>query len=146
YLSILPGKLLSDIYWEYGSRLLEGNVRAFLSAKWKVNKGIRNTIKKEPSKFFTYNNGIACTAKNLTFSDDGKSIIKIEDLQIINGGQTTASLTTAWKVDKASLETIYVPMKLTIVKSDEYDEMIQNISKYANSQNKVTDADLFSNH
>jgi len=146
YLSILPGKILSDIYWEHGSRLLEGNVRAFLSARGKVNKGIRNTINKEPGKFFTYNNGIACTAKEIFFSDDYQFIEKIEDLQIINGGQTTASLTTAWKKDNAKLDKIFVPLKLTIIKSNEYDQMIRNISKFANSQNKVTDADLFSNH
>lgn len=146
YLAILPGQLLSDIYWEHGSRLLEGNVRAFLTARGKVNRGIRQTINKEPGKFFTYNNGIACTAKDVTFSKDKKYIERIEDLQIINGGQTTASLTTAWRKDKANLEKIFVPMKLTIIKNDEYDEMIQNISRYANSQNKVTEADLFSNH
>lgn len=146
YLSILPGQLLSDIYWEHGSRLLEGNVRAFLSNKGKVNKGIRYTIKNDPGKFFTYNNGIACTAKEVYFSKDGKHITKIEDLQIINGGQTTASLTTAWNTDKAPLDNIFVPMKLTVIKSDKYDDMIQNISRFANSQNKVTDADLFSNH
>lgn len=146
YLTILPGKLLSDIYWEHGSRLLEGNVRAFLSAKGKVNSGIRRTIKNEPKKFFTYNNGIACTAKNITFSSDKQSIINIEDIQIINGGQTTASLTSSWKKDGATLDHIYVPMKLTVINSDDYDDMIQNISRFANSQNKVTDADLFSNH
>ncbi len=146
YLCILPGKLLSDIYWEHGSRLLEGNVRAFLSNRGKVNKGIRHTINKEPSKFFTYNNGIACTAKKILFSKDESLIEKIEDLQIINGGQTTASLTSAWKKDGAYLDNIFVPMKLTIIKSDDYDTMVQNISRFANSQNKVTDADLFSNH
>src|SRR5690606_10761122 len=137
YLSIIPGKLLSDIYWEYGSRLLEGNVRAFLSIKGKVNKAIRKTIKDEPGKFFTYNNGIACTAKKIILSKDNKKITNIADLQIINGGQTTASLTTAWSKDKVSLDNIFVPMKITVIKSDEYDEMIQNISKFANSQNKV---------
>lgn len=146
YLSILPGKLLSDIYWEHGSRLLEGNVRAFLSVKGKVNKGIRETIKTEPNKFFTYNNGIACTAKRVEFSEDGKEILLIEDIQIINGGQTTASLSSAVMKDKLDLDLVFVPMKLTIIRSEEYDDMIQNISRYANSQNKVTDADLFSNH
>lgn len=146
YLCVLPGKVLSDIYWEHGSRLLEGNVRAFLSNRGKVNKGIRYTIKNQPNKFFTYNNGIACTAKNIVFSLDGNKIEKIEDLQIINGGQTTASLTSAKIKDKADLDNIYVPMKLTIIKSDEYEDMVQNIAKFANSQNKVTDADLFSNH
>ena len=146
YLAIVPGNFLHQIYYEHGSRLLEGNVRAFLSNRGKINKGIRLTIKNEPTKFFTYNNGIACTASQITLSDDGHKIIAMEDLQIINGGQTTASLTSAVLKDKMPLDNIFVPMKLTVVKNDDYDTMIQNISKYANSQNKVKDSDLFSNH
>lgn len=146
YLAIVPGNLLNKIYYEHGSRLLEGNVRAFLSNKGKINKGIRETIRKEPTKFFTYNNGIACTASKIILSNDGHEIIEMDDLQIINGGQTTASLTSAVLKDKLSLDNIFVPMKLTVVKNDDYDMMIQNISRYANSQNKVKDSDFFSNH
>lgn len=146
YLAIVPGYFLHKIYYEHGSRLLEGNVRAFLSNRGKINKGIRETIRKEPTKFFTYNNGIACTAAQITLSKDGHNIISMEDLQIINGGQTTASLTSASLKDKMPLDNIFVPMKLTVVKNEEYDSMIQNISKYANSQNRVKDSDLFSNH
>lgn len=146
YLAIVPGTFLNDIYYEHGSRLLEGNVRAFLSNRGKINKGIRETIKKEPTKFFAYNNGIACTAAKITLSNDGHYIVAMEDLQIINGGQTTASLTSATLKDKLSLDNIFVPMKLTVVKNDDYDSMIQSISKFANSQNKVKDSDMFSNH
>ncbi|MBQ3419416.1 MAG: AIPR family protein [Erysipelotrichaceae bacterium] len=146
YLAIVPGQFLNDIYYEHGSRLLEGNVRAFLSNRGKINKGIRETIRKEPTKFFTYNNGIACTASKIELSSDGHKITLIEDLQIINGGQTTASLASAKLKDKLSLDNIFVPMKMTVVKNDDYDTVIQNISRYANSQNKVTEADLFSNH
>ena len=146
YLAILPGEFLHKIYYEFGSRLLEGNVRAFLSNRGKINRGIRDTIRKEPTKFFAYNNGVACTAQEITLSEDGHYITKLEDLQIINGGQTTASLTSAVLKDKQSLNNIFVPMKLTVVKNDDYDTMIQNISKFANSQNKVKDSDLFSNH
>lgn len=147
YLAIVPGNFLNQIYYEHGSRLLEGNVRAFLSNRGKINKGIRETIKKEPTKFFTYNNGIACTVAKIELSEDNKSIVWMEDLQIINGGQTTASLASAKLKDKLDLDNIFVPMKLTVVKDKEsYDDMIQNISKYANSQNKVKDSDLFSNH
>lgn len=146
YLAIVPGNFLHQIYYEHGSRLLEGNVRAFLSNRGKINKGIRTTIREEPTKFFTYNNGIACTASKITLSSDGHKITAMEDLQIINGGQTTASLTSAVLKDKMSLNNIFVPMKLTVIKSDDYDTMIQNISKYANSQNKIKDSDLFSNH
>jgi len=146
YLAIVPGEFLHNIYYEHGSRLLEGNVRAFLSNKGKINKGIRETIRKEPTKFFTYNNGIACTAAKIVLSEDGHYITEIEDLQIINGGQTTASLTSAVIKDRMSLDNIFVPMKLTVVKNEDYDTMIQNISKYANRQNTVKDSDFFSNH
>lgn len=149
YLAILPGKFLSDIYYKYGSRLLEGNVRAFLSNKGKINQGIRRTILEEPTKFFTYNNGIACTAESIKIvnKDEQLLITEMKDFQIINGGQTTASLTSAFLKDKSKLENIFVPMKLTVIRDDEqYDSMVQKISRYANSQNKVTDADFFSNH
>jgi hypothetical protein len=154
FLCIIPGKTLSDIYYNHGSRLLEGNIRTFLSARGKINKNIRETIKHEPNKFFAYNNGISCTAKVVEFSKDKSHITKIEDLQIINGGQTTASLTSAEKKDKAKLDLIYVPMKLTLIKGEKvveegtnpYEEMVQKIAQYANSQNKIKDSDFFSNH
>ena len=146
YLAIVPGQFLHNIYYEHGSRLLEGNVRSFLSNRGKINKGIRETIRKEPTKFFTYNNGIACTAAKISLSEDGRFIPSMEDLQIINGGQTTASMTSAVLKDKLPLDNIFIPMKLTVIKNDDYDTMIQNISRYANSQNPVKEADLFSNH
>lgn len=146
YLAIVPGSFLHKIYYDHGSRLLEGNVRAFLSNRGKINKGIRETIRKEPTKFFTYNNGIACTASQVNLSEDGRYITSIEDLQIINGGQTTASLTSAVLKDKMSLDNIFIPMKLTVIKNGDYDIMIQNISKFANKQNTVKDSDFFSNH
>ena len=146
YLAIVPGYFLHSIYYDHGSRLLEGNVRAFLSNRGKINKGIRETIRKVPTKFFAYNNGIACTAAKITLSDDKRFITSMEDLQIINGGQTTASLTSAVIKDKLPLDNIFVPMKLTVVKNDDYDMMIQNISRYANSQNSVKNSDFFSNH
>jgi len=156
YLAIVPGKFLADIYISHGSRLLEGNVRAFLSVRGKVNRGIRNTIIKEPENFFTYNNGIATTAESVDVIETsrGLEIVNIRDLQIINGGQTTASLASAIiKKDNIELKNIFVPMKLTVIKPVEdteeqetrYSDMIRQISRCANCQNPVTDADFFSN-
>lgn len=159
YIAIVPGKLLSRIYIDHGSKVLEGNVRAFLgtSGSKSVNSGIRRTINTEPDKFFTYNNGIATTAADVETEEiDGQLFItKIVDLQIINGGQTTASLAeSVLKRTNPDLTGIFVPMKLTVIEDREtenddgvrfYDQMVQNIAKYANSQNKVTAADLFSN-
>lgn len=154
YLAVLPGDFLSEVYRLYGGRLLEKNVRSFLSVRGNINKGIRNTIRTEPDKFFTYNNGIACTASSIKTENknDGLYITKLNDLQIINGGQTTASLRNAVLTDKdhiVDLTKVFVPMKLTVldesIPDDERDIMVGNISKYSNSQNKVSNSDLNSN-
>lgn len=148
YLAVVPGSFLADIYLEYGSRLLEGNVRSFLSIRGKVNKAIRGTILQEPDMFFAYNNGIAATATEIETEEvAGRQLItKIKDMQIINGGQTTASIANAVLQDKANLGEIYVPMKLSVVNHEKAKEMIPTISRSANSQNKVDEADFFSNH
>ena len=153
YLCDIPGKVLADLYNKYGSRLLEGNVRSFLQVRGKVNKGIRVTILNEPDMFFAYNNGIAATASAVKINRMGGSsyITEITALQIVNGGQTTASLATALIKDKKdnseeTIKRIHVPMKLSIVQPEKADRLIANIARYANSQNKVSDADLWSNH
>jgi len=148
YLCVVPGRFLAEIYEEYGSRLLEGNVRSFLAVRGKVNKGIRNTVLNAPGRFFAYNNGIAATATSVELQSTGHGhvVTSATDLQIVNGGQTTASLASAHRNDKASLEDVFVPMKLSIVPPEKADELIPQISRYANSQNKVSEADFFSNH
>lgn len=150
FLCIMPGEALADIYDYYGSQLLEGNVRSFLSTKVAVNKKIRETIIKIPEMFFALNNGVAATAMNLRFEEypEGRYITFAEDFQIINGGQTTASLSNARHRDKASLADIYVQMKLTEIDSDpdKSNDLIRNISRSSNNQNKVSDADFFSTH
>lgn len=151
YLCNIPGAILAKLYNTYGGRLLEGNVRSFLSAKGKINKGIRNTILNEPEMFFAYNNGIAATAYDVKIEagEVCPLITQITSLQIVNGGQTTASLASAIVNDKDranGLQDIYVPMKLSVVTPEKAMELIPNIAKYANKQNKVSDADFFSNH
>ena len=151
YLCNIPGAVLAKLYNTYGGRLLEGNVRSFLSAKGTINKGIRNTILNEPDMFFAYNNGIAATAYGVKIEagEVCPLITEITSLQIVNGGQTTASLASAIVNDKDranGLKDIYVPMKLSVVTPEKAMELIPNIAKYANKQNKVSDADFFSNH
>ncbi len=149
YLCVIPGSVLGSLYIEHGSRLLEGNVRSFLTIKRKVNKEIRNTILYRPRMFFSFNNGIGATAEEATIeagADGGLRLAKVKDLQIVNGGQTTVSLATAANEKPSSLDGIYVPMKLTVVRPEKAAEMIPDISRYANSQNPVSEADFFSNH
>tara|TARA_Y100000589_G_scaffold329548_1_gene376458 strand:- start:12 stop:2090 length:2079 start_codon:yes stop_codon:yes gene_type:complete len=147
YLCIMPGETLANIYEEWGNRLLEKNVRVFLQAKGKVNKGIRETLDKEPNMFFGYNNGITATASEIEYSvtKHGVAITRLVDFQIVNGGQTTASIYDA-KRRGTLLKSVYVQMKLSVVGEEKSKEIVPKISQFANSQNKVSTADFFSNH
>jgi hypothetical protein len=150
YLAIIPGQALATIYERFGSRLLEQNVRSFLQFTGKINKGIRNTILREQHMFLAFNNGIAATAEKISLetSGDGKGwiISNVQDFQIVNGGQTTASIYHTLKKDKADISGIFVQLKLSVVKNkNNFSEIVSRISEYANTQNKVSVSDLSSN-
>jgi hypothetical protein len=152
YLCVLPGRLLYNLYERYGQRLLELNVRSFLSISGKVNKGIRQTIRENPGHFFPFNNGLALTAAEVVYEqspDEGAVITRIRGLQIVNGGQTTASIHRAHRVDGVDLSPVYVQAKLTVIRTEGDDErffdLVRQISLYANSQNKVNMVDLSAN-
>lgn len=147
YVAIIPGTCLASLYERFGSRLLEQNVRSFLQFNGKINKGIRETIKTEPHMFFAYNNGLAATADHIELDESGHFISRINNLQIVNGGQTTASIYYTQKKDKADISRIYVQMKISVIKKQEqFSEIVSRISKYANTQNKVNDADFTANN
>lgn len=151
YLAIVDGELLASLYEEYRDRLLEKNVRSFLQVKGAVNKGIRDTLRNEPQMFLAYNNGISVTAESVEIvrDDNGKpSIKKIRDMQIVNGGQTTASIFNAARDKKspADLSSVYVQMKLSVINSpSDMDEIVPRISAFANTQNKIQVADFSAN-
>ncbi|SAK51657.1 AIPR protein [Caballeronia pedi] len=148
FLCVLDGTLLANLFERYGSRLLEGNVRSFLGMKGGVNKGIRGTIQDSPSLFFAYNNGIAATATDVTIQQvNGRPVLtRLVDFQIVNGGQTTASILSARKKDQLSLSGVTVQMKLTEVNREGAHDLIPRIAQFANTQNKVAVADFFANH
>ena len=149
YLAIVPGTVLAYLYGEYGSRLLERNVRSFLQARGKINAGIRKTIRTEPHMFLAYNNGLSMTAESVELTDlpgGGCGLKAVRDLQIVNGGQTTASIFHALKKDKADLSGLFVQAKLTVVRDpDRVDAIVPLISEFANSQNKIQTADFRAN-
>lgn len=146
YLAVIPGEILAGIYEKYGPRLLERNVRSFLQARGNVNKGIRKTILEEPHRFFAYNNGVSATADDIEFDEEsGYSISKIRNLQIVNGGQTTASLYYTARKDKADLQGIFVQAKISVIPEEHLEHIVPLISRFANSQNKVNDADFYAN-
>lgn len=164
YLGVMPASTLSKIYDEFGQRLLEGNVRTFLDFRGGVNKGLRRTLVLEPENFFAYNNGITLTADAAEVeSKDGVHFItSLENLQIVNGGQTTAALYFAPKENGAiktaqgdkpyksiDLDKVSIQMKLTVFSGEDKEQADlyrSNISNFANSQNSVQASDLVSNH
>ena len=148
YLAVIPGNQLARIYDRWGARLLEQNVRVFLQARGKVNQGIRNTLTNNPEMFFAYNNGIAATAESVETvqSPDGLLLTGMRNFQIVNGGQTTASIHAALRNKEMDLTRVFVQMKLSIVEPTRAMEIVPKISEFANSQNRVSAADFFSNH
>ena len=150
YLAFFPGALLAKLYGEYGPRLLEKNVRSFLQAKGKINKGIRDTILNEPHRFLAYNNGISATAEQIKVEHASKGLHLLKwarDFQIVNGGQTTASIYHAFKKSDADLSKLAIQVKLTVLNDPKkIDVFVPLISRYANSQNKVNAADFSANH
>lgn len=163
YLGVLPGSLLSAIYDEFGQRLLESNVRTFLDFRAATNKGMRKTLCVEPEHFFAYNNGLTVTATDLSTETVGGQLLitELENMQIVNGGQTTASIYFSPRDRKGSvkgaekeyyfrdidLTQVNIQMKLTVVGRKEIaDTLKANIATYANSQNSIQQSDLVSNH
>jgi hypothetical protein len=143
YLCVIPGNVLAEIYDRFGSRILEGNVRSFLGARGRTNKAIRKTVTLEPTMFFAYNNGIAATAAAATVSADanGLRLTHVTDLQIVNGGQTTATLAGAMTDKDNGLGQTF-----SVLPAETSGKYIPLIARYANSQNRMSDADFFSNH
>ena len=149
YLAVLPGNLVHSLYHEFGPRLLELNVRSYLQARGKVNRGIRDTLKDEPVRFFAYNNGISATAEEIDVvrtEDGGYGIRTLRGLQIVNGGQTIASIHRAMDRDGVDISDVFVQAKITIVAAENLDELVPQISRYANTQNRVNEADFSANH
>lgn len=151
-LSAIPGQVVHKLYERYGSRLLEANVRTFLGARGKVNKGIAETLSNEPEHFMAFNNGLVLVCDEAVFArgpDGNLGISLLKGLQIVNGGQTTSSIYFAARDNRTlDLGNVMVPAKIIILKGTEDAErerLINNISRFANSQNVVKTSDLSSN-
>lgn len=148
YMAIIPGLTLAKIYKKYQQILLEKNVRTFLQFKGKVNKGIRKTLREEPDMFFSYNNGISTTARDIEIKEEDGSlyITRLYDWQIVNGGQTTASIAASLNDREVEMHKVFVPMKVSVIRDVENsDEIVKAISTSANSQTAIKNSDFSAN-
>jgi len=145
YLCVLPANILAELYKRFSSRLLEKNVRSFLQFRG-VNLGMRKTLTKDPEKFIAFNNGLTITASNkeIEIIKDKVYIKSLSDFQIVNGGQTTASIYFSQK-DGIDVSKVKVMAKINVAKNvseEDLNELISSISEFSNSQSKVTTVDL----
>ena len=152
YLAIMPAIILAKVFGEYKARLLNQNVRNYLGGKIKVNKGMAETLRKNPGLFFAYNNGISSTANSVsTLVDErtGKTVItNIRNWQIVNGGQTTNTIYRIYKEDPSQITNVFVTMKLSEIRLEsdvEKARATSNIARFANSQTQIKESDLSAN-
>lgn len=147
YLASFPGQVLASAFKEHGQRLLQKNVRAFLGFKAKKNKNIKESLIKSPHRFLAYNNGLTITVNNIVLNNEN-NLVKVDDMQIVNGGQTIAVLADTFKQnDPKCLESVMVVAKIIHVKNqDEHMRWIEKIAATSNTQNAIKDADLSSHN
>ena len=153
-MAAFPGDVIAEIYNQYEFRLLENNVRVFLQSQGKVNKGIKKTISEEPEKFISFNNGLSVTVEDIELEKIGTDkssfkISKLVGLQIVNGGQTTATIREAYFKDEKieNVRKLSIPVKINVIKDNEkQDHLISLISRYANTQNGIRNTDIQSSH
>lgn len=152
-LTAIPGEVVYQLYNRFGERILEDNVRSYLSARGRKNAGIQNTLVDHPSRFMAYNNGLVIVADSVIIatSDNGDStILQIKGLQIVNGGQTTASIYFAKFSKKSEVDLSRVRVATKIIEigpdfdSEEHEQFIGKIARYSNTQNQVKESDFLS--
>ncbi len=151
---VLVGRIavqeLSNLIEKHGERLLERNIRRYLGLQGnRVNKAIQNTLQgPDSSNFYFYNNGITLTCDKFSYNalQSGHFQVRIENLQIINGGQTCLTIYRTLKNPTLFSLTsqAYVLIRLYQLPSDN-EELIQHITYATNSQNPVELRDLKAN-
>ena len=151
-LTAIPGAALRLVYERYGARLLEANVRSFLSQTGKVNRGMRDTLRDAPERFMAYNNGIVIVADDAALAraaDGSVGIASLSGMQIVNGGQTTASIYFTQRRERnIDLSRVRVPAKIIVMRvhdGEAEEALISDISRFANTQNAVRISDLSAN-
>lgn len=117
------------------------NVRVYLKQKTVVNQNIKVTAldEKEMEKIFFYNNGITITCNKITYQGERNPVIHLDDLQIVNGGQTIHALRSAFEQKQDAFEKITLLCKIYETSDSDFKN---KIAEYTNSQNPVSDRDI----
>lgn len=166
-LMMFPAKLLYKLYKKWNTDLLLYNVRYWLTFKKSkrkhTNADIRDTLRNQPEMFLAYNNGITAIASDVELEphgdstmvseseDEAKSLVTsgilkaITNFQIVNGGQTTASIFKAKEAEPQMIDLMstFVQVKLIVISEKQNAaELASKISRSSNTQNAVKDSDF----
>ena len=169
-LMMFPAKLLYKLYRKWNTDLLQYNVRYWLTFKKTkrkhTNADIRETLQNNPQMFLAYNNGITAIASDVSLQCQGEAtevgeisegVVSSKDMvssgylrsiynfQIVNGGQTTASIFRAKESDRGKLDlnNVFVQVKLIVIGNNQnVNELASKISRSSNSQNAVKESDF----
>ncbi len=149
---ILVGRVsvteIAELISRHGDKLLERNIRRYLGLQGnRVNEAIRTTLESaERGNFYFYNNGITLTCDKFTYNalQEGDFQVKVENLQIINGGQTCMTIFQTMQQLTLCPNEAYVLLRLYQLPSDNED-LVQRITFATNSQNPVDLRDLRAN-
>lgn len=145
WLFTIEGKELAKIYSSIGLRLFARNIRGY-QGNTKVNRGIKTTIEKEPEYFWYYNNGITIVCDEAKKITKGSSdIIKVINAQIINGQQTTRTL-SEYENNKTQVLVKLIELNRNSDQGQErYKKVVSEIVSSTNWQNSIMLSDLKSN-
>jgi hypothetical protein len=139
--TVVSGTWLSGLYKKYQTDLFSANLRGYLGSRESdsnINNGIKNTATGEPANFCVYNNGITALVLDYKLDKRRKNGRKLEikGISIVNGAQTTGSLASVEGLNSPDLK---VAVRFVKAKRD---EIIANVVRYNNTQNKIQAADF----
>lgn len=148
----IPVSEIARLMKTHGEKLLERNIRRYLGLQGnRVNEGIRNTLNSAtPSNFYFFNNGLTLLCNDFSYNalQSSDYQIKVENLQIVNGGQTCMTIYKALEEmharGKNPPEDAHVLVRIYKLPKDNEDIVLQ-ITHATNSQNPVDLKDLRAN-
>lgn len=141
----MSGKDLGDLYQKAGDRLFARNIRGFLGDT-AINDGIKNTLHAEPEHFWYFNNGvtIVCNSARKT-SEKARSMLRLTNPQIINGQQTTRTLSTDGDKRAAVVVRVISIPRDAEKKHADFEILVSKIVAATNWQNAILPSDLRAN-
>ncbi|MFH1828725.1 MAG: AIPR family protein [Nanoarchaeota archaeon] len=138
----IKAKELSRIARKYGYALFQKNIRSYLSERDKFNKKMIETLKSEQKhNFWHFNNGVSIVCEDYKL-DEEKNIVNLDNIQIVNGCQTTSTLLVADRQYDILDDKVHILVRI-IASHDK--NFTDKITETTNSQAEIKTRDFRSN-